>query len=279
MLVLTLAGLPLSVFCQNDTVPAKHEKAHSLYAGFNFGSNLIYLGSTISGNKPYYSPSLIYGFKDMLFLSASATHVTDMNPYIAFGSISASFTKTVNSWFDYSASLGYYGTADSLQKTLFQSFGYANITTGFDWKILYTKISLSGVMSETNSGYVEIRNSHYFQTGQFFNKKAFLSFDPSINILFGKLVKTEETTTGSSKFGHAPPFVQAKKNQNNTTTTYTYSYFFGMMSTEFSVPITLNFSNFSLEAETLYVLPVHSDPEYPSPEGFSLNITALIKIF
>jgi hypothetical protein len=52
-----------------------------------------------------------------------------------------------------------------------------------------------------------------------------------------------------------------------------------MIDTEFSLPVTLNFSNFSIEAEALYILPVYSNPEYSSPDGFSFNITAIIKIF
>jgi hypothetical protein len=275
-MALILTGLPLNGFAQSDTVTNKKEQTHSLYAGFDYGSNLIYLGTTISGDLPYYTPSLTYGFKDKLFFSASATHVNNTNPYIAFISMSASYNKAVNDWFDYSASISYFKTAESLQETLFHTFGLINFTSGFDWKLLYTKLSFSGVMSESSSGYIQIRNSRYFQTGQFFRKKAFLSFDPNFSFLFGRLVEIE-TANGASKFANAPPFVQAKKNHNNTTTTY--SYRFGMMDTEFSLPVTLNFTKFSLQAETLYILPVNSTPGYSSAKGFSLNISAYFKIF
>ena len=94
-------------------------------------------------------------------------------------------------------------------------------------------------------------------------------------MLFGRLVRIE-TTTGPAKFGNAPPFVQLKKKQ--TTTTTTYSYVFSMMDTEFSVPVTLNFTNFSIEAEPIYILPAYSNNDYPAPKGFSLNITAYFRI-
>ena len=132
------------------------------------------------------------------------------------------------------------------------------------------------MLSETNGGYIQVRNSRYFQTGRFFKQKAFLSFDPNFSFLFGQLVDIE-TTTGTPKSGNAPPFGQLRKNPSNTTTEYSYS--FGMIDTEFSLPVTLNFTKFSLEAEALYILPVYSNPEYTSPEGFSFNITAFIKIF
>jgi len=276
IVALTLMLLPLHAFGQTDTTENKEDRKHSLYAGLNYGNNLIYLGSTISGNLPYYSPSLTYGLKNKFFISASASHVSETSPYIAFYSLSASYTQTVNSWFDYSASASYFKTAESLQETLFRNFGLFNFTAGFDWKLLYTKLSLSGVLSETNGGYVQVRNSRYFQTGLFFREKAFISFDPNFSFLFGQLVDVE-TTTGTSKFGNAPPFGQLKKNPGSSTTEYSYS--FGMLDTEFSLPVTLNFTKFSLEAEALYILPVYSNPEYTSPEGFTFNITALFKIF
>ena len=275
--VLTFLLLPRLVLSQSDTILQNtEEQNHSLYAGVNYGSNLIYLGSTISGNLPYFSAALTYSLKNKLFISASASHVSETSPYIAFSSLSASYTQTINSWFDYSASAAYYKTAESLQETLFNDFGYINLTAGFDWKILYTKLSFSGVLSEANGGYIQIRNSRYFQTGLFLKEKAFISFDPNFSFLFGQIVDVE-STTGSSKYRNAPPFGRFKRNPGSTTTEYSYS--FGMIDTEFSLPVTLNFSNFSIEAEALYILPVYSNPEYSSPEGFSFNITALIKIF
>jgi hypothetical protein len=277
-------GLPLPGFFPMSTMTAQGNEADStakslkqkasLYAGAAYGSNLIYMGSTISRNLPYYTGSLTFGLGNSVYVSASVSHIIKTSPYIAFYSLSTSYNHTVNSWFDYSASLAYYKTPESLQETLFSDFAFLNLTTGFDWKLIYTKLSFSGLFSKASSGYVQIRNSHYFQTGQFFNGKAFLSFDPNINTLFGRLVKIE-TNTGISKFGNAPPFVQLKKKQNNTT--YTYSYVFGLLDTEFSVPITLNFTNFSVEAETIYILPAYSNPDYPAPKGFSLNISAYFR--
>jgi hypothetical protein len=272
-----MTASPLMAYAQSDTASTtKEEQKHALYAGINYGSNLIYLGSTISGNLPYYSASLTYSLKNKLFISAAASHVSETSPYIAFCTLSASYNQTVNSWFDYSASAAYFKTAESLQESLFQNFGLFNFTAGFDWRLLYTKLSLSGVLSETNSGYIQIRNSRYFQTGHFFREKAFLSFDPSFSFLFGQLVDIE-TTTATSKFGNAPPFGQLRKKPDNTTTKYSYS--FGMIDTEFSLPVTLNFAKFSIEAEALYILPVHSIQEYTSPDHFSFNVTAFVKIF
>lgn len=277
-LVFILMAHPLISMCQSDTTGVKvksKSSKHSLYGMLNYGSNMIYLGSTISDNHPYLSTSLIYGLDNKFFLSAATSHINKFSPFVALYNISGSYNKTVNSWFDYSANVAFYSTPESLKETLFNNFGLFNLTTGFDWKLLYTKLSVSEIVSKSNSTYLQVRNSHYFQTGQFFRQKAFLSFDPNINVLFGRLVKIE-TTSELSQVGNAPPFKHLKKRHNNVSTTY--SYVFGMMDTEFSMPVTLNLNNMSLEAEALYILPAYSNPEYPAPKGFSMNITFYIKI-
>ena len=284
MLALALMIFPLRAVCQTDTLLIANDttstkdtssQIHSLYAGADFGNNLIYMGSTISRNLPYYSTSLTYGFRNSLYFSASGSHLSKTVPFVAFYSLSASYIHVVNSWFDYSTSLAYYNTPESLHETLFSDFTFINLTTGFDWRLIYTKLSFSGLFSEDNNGYIQIRNSRYFQTGEFFKGKASLSFDPNINLLFGKLVKIE-TTTGTSNVGKAPPFVKFRKNPNNITESY--SYVFGLMDTEFSIPVTLDFKNFSFEVETSYILPAYSNPDYPGPEGFSLNMSVYFRI-
>jgi hypothetical protein len=257
---------------KNDSTSSKY----SLFGSAGYGSNLVYMGSTISGNLPYYSGSITLGYSGNLFLSASASHIPGESPFIAFYSLSSSYRYVVNSWFDFSADLAFFDIPKSLGSTLFSDFLYINASTGFDWKLLYTKVSFSGLLSKENSGYLQIRNSRYFQTAPFFKEKAFLSFDPNINLLFGRLVKIE-TSGSSTRYGNAPPFVQQKKKQ--TGITYTYSYVFSMLDTEFSLPVTLNFDNFSFEAEAVYILPSYTNSDYPAPKGFNINLTAIIRIF
>ena len=218
---------------------------------------------------------MIFEPADGLFFSSSASHISKTYPLVAFYNLGGSYRHTVNSWFDYAADLSYYVTPKSLQESLFSDFALINLTTGFDWKLIYTKLTISGLHSNSNSGYIQLRNSHYFSTPSFFKGSASLSFDPNINLLFGRLVRIK-TTTGPARFGNAPPYVRLRKKQTNTTTTY--SYVFSMMDTEFSVPVTLNFTNLSLEAEPIYLLPAYSNSDYPAPKGFSLNITAYFRI-
>lgn len=268
----------LSLQYISDTVSktGTTSKLHSLYAGAGYGSNMIYLESSISKGRPYYSSMITYGFRNSIYLSASTSHIDGISPFVAFSSISLNYRHTFNSWFDISADLAGYKTAATLQQTLFGDFAFVSFTSGFDWKILYTKLSLAGVFSVKNKGYIQIRNSRYFKTSDIFKGKAFISFDPDINLLFGDIVKIS-TTGGTPKYGYSPPFKHIKKNP--VSTVETSSSTFTLMDVEFSVPVALNFDNFSIEGEPGYILPSYTNNEFPAPKGFSFYLTAYFKIF
>ncbi len=230
ILLAIFLALPSGVFCQADTLsrPADNfsgkEKSspdiHSLYTGIGAGSNMIYLGTSISNNKPYYSASATYGYRNSLFVSASASHLNETTPYIAFYNLAVNYSHTFNSWFDISSDMAGYKTAEPLQDSLFSDFAYLNLTTGFDWKLLYTRISFSGIISEENGFYLQVSNSRYFETPEFFKGKALIYFNPDIDILFGNLISIEKAS-GSNKYGNAPPFSHARNKPANSADTVT----------------------------------------------------------
>ena len=195
-------------------------------------------------------------------------------PFIAFSSFSLNYSHVFNDWFDLSADIAGYNTPESLRDSLFADFAYFNFTAGFDWKILYTRIFFSEVMSETNGFYMQISNSRYFETPAFFKGKSIVSFDPDIDLLFGNLVY-EETANGSRKYKMAPPFSHGNQ-QNGSNEKYTEK--FGLVDIEFSLPATFSYGRFTLEAEPAYILPVYSSPFYQSPEGFTFYLNLFIKI-
>jgi hypothetical protein len=284
-LALLLSVLPLYSFCQADSLPQSgkgidsgikpESSIHSLYAGAGYGSNMIYLGSSISSDKPYYAASLTYGYRNSFFITGSISHIKEVSPFMAFYSLSFNFSHTFNSWFDISADLAGYKTSDSMQDSLFSDFLFGDITTGFDWKIIYTKLSVGGLFSEDSRAFLQISNSRYLETPEFLHGKALISFDPNINVLFGKLVEIE-ITTGRYKFGFPPPFHHFRKNPYTTIESYSYKY--GLLDFEFSLPVTFSYDRFSIEAETSYILPAHTNSDYPAPRGFTFFLNAIIRI-
>jgi hypothetical protein len=249
---------------------------HSLYTGIGAGSNMIYLGTSISNNKPFYSTSVTYGYRNSLFASVTASHLSETTPYVAFYNIAMNYSHSFNSWFDISSDIAGYKTAESLHDSLFSDFEYINLTTGFDWKLIYTRISFTGLFSGENGFYLQVSNSRYFETPEFFQGKAQVYFDPDIDILLGNLV-TVETASGSKKFGNAPPFSHAGGNNGNPAEKYSEK--FGLLDFVFSLPVTFSYGKFSLEAEASYLLPVYSDAYYQEPEGFTFYLNAFFKIF
>ncbi|HSL85994.1 MAG TPA: hypothetical protein VK861_03580 [Bacteroidales bacterium] len=282
MLVLMLPG---NIIAQSDPTYIEAENGdaedssavskHSLFTGLGYGSNMIWLGSTISQNQPFGYGALTYGFNSELYVTLSAVHLSDTDPFLAFYTGSINYNHVFNNWFDISAGLYRYEVVPSLSDTLFGSFSYADFIMGFDWKLIYTKISLGGLMSYDNQLYIQIRNSRYFQTPDFFKGKANISFDPYVNLLMGTYTQAE--TTNGPPVVIFPPFRKWRTETQATTTTYTRR--FGIIDIDLGLPVALNTDRMSIEAEAGYVFPVYKDSEYPQPEGFLFLLSAYLRIF
>lgn len=326
--ILILLLLPAGILAQNnaassltktDTLKTASETdRHALYAGGGYGSNMIYLGSTISQDQPYGYGNITYGFHNKLFASVSAVNLSKFDPLASFYIGGLSLSHVFNSWFDISAGFYRYEVDKTLTDTLFNSFSYGDVTLGIDWKLIYTKISYGSIISKDPQGYLQINNSRYFQTPDFFRKKANISFDPYVNLLFGTLLTSEiinETSeittvqqyvtpwasgsTGSGNgsgggYGHgsepdsgqgSPAGTGASTTTTVTTTTtvptatLSFKNNFDLIEIEFGLPISFNIDFMTIEAEPGYVLPAYSDPYFPGPRGFVFTLSCFFKIF
>jgi len=284
LLCFTLSGIGRS-YSQTDSLPvaiadsaAKSAavKKHNLFVSTAFGSNMIFLGSSISSNNPYYGAGLVYGYKGSFFLSASATHIRDIEPFGAFFSAAADYKHTFNKWFDVAAEVAGYKTDFRRREKLFSDFTYAGFTAGFDWKILYTRITSSLIYSGETKGYLQISNSRYFQTPYFLKKKAYVSFFPEINLLMGQLVKVDDDS-GNPIQGYMPPFFRQRPDQ--PLPLITVSTRFAPVYLNFSSPVTFSYKGFSLEADPCYILPTFKDNMIKPPKGFTFYMTATFRIF
>jgi hypothetical protein len=257
------------------TSPPKNEPLHSLYTGIGYSNNMIYMGSNISQDKPVYSGSITYGYKNELFASVSLNHLTAFDPLLAFSTFSLSYNHDFNSWFDISLSVSRYQVNNELTDTLFNNFFYGNLALGFDWKILYTNLSVGGIFSEASNAYFQIKNSRYFETPKFMKNNAYFSFDPYANLLFGTLTKT--TTADGTSIGVSPPFRSPKSSgQHSSATTST---FFSLMEVDLGMPVAFNSGKLTVEAEPGYILPAYSDTSIQSPKGFTFFLNVYYRIF
>lgn len=261
---------------ERDTSKSGSEVSlHSLFAGAGYGSNMIYLGSTISQDHPYGYGFLTYNFKNSFYATVSAVHLSGLNPFMAFYIGSLNYNHVFNSWFDISAGAYRYQVVPSLTDTLFSNFTYSDMTSGFDWRLIYSKVSVGGLFSDENRVYFQLRNSRYFQTPDFFMNKVNLSFDPYINLLFGTLLKAE--TTNETSVTISPPYRKWKKNKPGPVNTI-YSRKFGIMELDFGLPIALNTDLMTIEAEPYYVLPFYDDTDYPGKKGVIFMLSIFFRI-
>jgi len=263
-----------------DTASAGNNSIHSFYAGTGYGSNMLYLGTTMSQDNGFGYASASYGLKDKLYLTASGYTISNFSPFTAFYSLGLNFSHAFNSWFDISTGISRYNVAESLRDTLFSNFTYADATLGFDWRILYTKLSAGGLFSDGSQLYLQTRHSRYFETPPFARDKAFFSFDPYVNILLGKMV-TIESSTGVTETTISPGYKPwRRKNQGSgTTPPSNYSESFGLMEIDFGIPVAFSYDFFTIEIEPGYVLPLYSDSGTSGTEGFLLMASIFFRIF
>lgn len=260
-------------------------KVHSLYAGGGYGSNMIYLGSTMSQDNPYGYAALSYGFHNKLYATVSAVHLSSADPLAAFFIGSLTYSHPFNDWFDISAGLYRYQVDPSLADTLFGSFTYGDLTLGFDWNILYTKISAGALFSEESQDFYQVRNSRYFQTPEFFRGKANISFDPYVNLMFGNITEATSSTDTVEYYSVSSPFRKWRNGANGTTsgstvnTTYSYSNRFGLLEIDFGLPVDFNTDFMTIGIEPSYVIPLYDDTYYPGAKGFVLSASIIFRIF
>lgn len=275
ILIAVFAINSVVTFAQENNTNVSDTSKHSLITGIGFSNNMIYMGSNLSQDKPLYTGSVTYGFKDEFFVSVSGNHLAAFDPLLAFSVFSLSYNHDFSSWLDASASVSRYQVNSELADTLFSNFFYGNLAVGIDWNILYTNISVGGIFSEGSSAYFQLKNSRYFETGKFFKDKVYISFDPYINMLAGTLTKT--VTADGTVIGVSQPFKTSKSGSGQHSSSSSTD-FFSLMEVDFGVPMALNAGRMTFEAEPGYLLPAYEDSDDSSPKGFTLFLSLYLSI-
>jgi hypothetical protein len=289
-----LTAVPISAYSQEPADTGIQRS--SLFAGTGIGNNLV-LASSLSHHQQFYYGSVTYGFDNKLYVSASSFHLPGFSPFLAFNTFSLNYSHGFTDWLDVSLTGSRYQIAGNLEDTLFNSFFYGDFTIGFDWNILYSKISVNRLISETNSTFFQIRNSRYIQTSALLGKEGYIYFDPYINLLAGSLTRitSDEGTSvgissplgsfGQGAAGMAPVTVPRPGTGTSpgpgtgTNTSVVTSVFFSLMEISMGIPIGVNLGKLTIEAEPGYVIPMYDDPSIPSPKGFTFLFNCYIQIF
>lgn len=248
---------------------------HSLYSAIGYGNNMIYMGSDVSQDKPFCNAVITYGFRDEYFFSVSANHLSAFDQPLAFSAISLSYNHTFNKWLDISLGAARYQVNSELADTLFSNFFYGNLAVGADWKILYTNVSFGGILSGSSAAYLQVNNSHYFETGRFFKGKAYFTFEPYINLMFGTLTRT--VTSEGTVIGVSSPIKHSKLTTGQHSSA-SVSEYFALMQSEYGMTAGINAGRFTFEIAPGYVLPAYSSTDVQYPKGFTLLMNLYFRI-
>ncbi|SKC20464.1 hypothetical protein SAMN03080601_02349 [Alkalitalea saponilacus] len=251
----------------SDTVSITTSK-HALYAGAGYGSDMLYSGYSLSGNQPFYSMDLLYSYNRKWSLAFVTYNLDGKSPVVTFYDVALGYRHIFNSWFDVRGSLASYFTAKSAQEEYFGNFSYLSVSTGYDWRILYTRAIYSTTLNRSGGSYFQIKNSHYFSTPDFWDGNAFMDFNPAFNFVFGDRYKLYTTTTRTV----IPGVGNVEQTMEEIDTS------FGLMDFELSFPISFNYGNATLEAEPLFYYPVHKDPDFPSQKGLFFFVNLYFRI-
>lgn len=252
-----------------DTVPK-----HALFAGAGYGSNMVYLGSTISGNQPFLYSSLVYSYKSEFYASFSAVHLFDYGHFPGSISASLNYNHIFNSWFDISAGMSAFKFNSAAEDNFIDHFYYGDVTLGVDWRLIYSQLSFGILNSDESSLFFQAKNSRYFSTPELWTGRFNISFDPYINFLFGKYYSIDSP---EGTYAVAPLPGKGKGRPVPPATIYKDK--FGIIEIDFGVPVSFNFDRLTIEAEPGYVIQTHGTSQYSGPKGFVFLLSGYFSIF
>lgn len=254
-----------------DTTEYK-QKTHQLFAGTGYGSNLIYYGTSVSGNQPYFSGELLYSWKGGIWAGAGFFHLPGEQPFISFLDLSTGYTHIFNKVFDAGASISQFHGSQTLENTLYSDYTYLSGNLGIDWFVLYTSMSPGWLLAEDNSFYFLVKNSHYIRTGNLGNKLSYLSFNPGFSFMFGSYAWMSQVPRTGAGFG--PGF----GNPINPIQTEIREDF-RLLDMQLSIPVAFYSGHFSLEAEPAYFINFIKDENGDTSRRFFFTLGIYYKIF
>jgi hypothetical protein len=293
---------------QDSSLLSGKVSKHLLYTAEGIGSTPLFPGSSVNQNQAFSYASILYGFNNELFVSTSAFKLLSSDYPADFCSYSINYTYSLTRWFDLSFTASQIRFINNIKDSLFSSFVYADINTGFSYKFWHTYISSSGLFSGSSQYFFQFKNSVYLQTTPFLRGKVFLSFNPYINMLFGSYFKSKTTivTTpiitydtisvsvsggtgtdltgdriyaGSAGTSTGPTTMMNSSTTLVTSSETTYSKVSGLMEISMGLPVAINFRRLTFEAEAGYVIPEYSNALMPVSKGFVFMFSAYIKVF
>ena len=259
-----------------DTVP--HRK-QSVSVGIEYGSDVSFFGRTNPSRYPFTTTDAIYNSKIGLFGYASAWKVLSSVPLIDEFDLGAGYSfklsKNFKGALSYTRFL-YSQEADIIKSSSTNDIDFKN-TIDFKW--FNTNISLDYLFGKSSDFFVTLNNSRYFESKwSVFDDKDYLTFTPSVNIIWGTQNFVEQYTIDHDVTNdHNNPkngpghYTPPTPPPNNTYTVNDTE--FNMLSYGFKLPVGYNRPHYTVEASYRYAIPVNVQGNLLNTHESFFNLT------
>ncbi|MEE4177623.1 MAG: hypothetical protein V2I46_08945 [Bacteroides sp.] len=252
---------------------ADKEPAHQFFAGAGYGSDLIYYGTSVSGNQPYFSGELIYAWEKGLWAAAAFYHLPEQEPFFSFVDLSVGYSYVFNKVFDAGLSVSQYHGGESIDTTFYADYTFLSASLGVDWRLLYTTFTPGWLLAEENSFYLVVDNTHYFRTPSFGKKDSYFTFNPGVSFLFGSYAWLRQYG-GQGGGGQGP----GPGGNRNTYATTVEEEDFRMLDMQLSIPVEFYLDRLSIEFEPAYFLNFIGDENGDTEGRFFFTLGFYYKI-
>ncbi len=250
--------------------------AHQFYTGVGYGSNLIYYGTSVSGNQPYYSAELLYAWNGGIWAGAGLFHLPGNQPFFSFVDLSAGYNYVFNKVFDAGISISQYFGGESLDTTFYSNYTFLSANLGIDWVVAYTSVSPGWLVAEDNSFYLMIENSRYFRTPILGKKGNYFTFNPGVSFMFGSYAWLTQMRRQGGGGGGQGPGPGGTKTFYYTTTELRED--FRLLDLQVGIPIAFNTKRLSLEFEPAYFFNFIEDENGEKSGQFYFTAGIFLKI-
>lgn len=262
-----------TVYQKADTI-IQNNKTSLLLLGFTYGNNSSYLGRFQNARLPYISTDITYRHKSGLWISALAFDIQNSTTFIDEIDLLGGWNFDLSKKIDGSIYYSRYFIKPESELIKASVANAINGYVGFDYNILYSRLTVAHIFGETSDFFMIMDHSRYLEWEKVFHKEDYFSVEPKISMILGTQSFVEShlirnTSPVSSPVitpkGPGRPSGSTTDNQSEETIVKK----FNVISYEISIPISYTFKKFTIEVSGRYSIPVNlAEGDTSSPQIF-----------
>jgi hypothetical protein len=265
-------------------------KQHYLSSSLSYGNNSSFLGRFQSRTMPYLGADVTVMHRKGFWVSAMAYDIVSSPIVVDEIDLMAGWSFDISKKWDASLFYGRYFFPENTELLKSYVANSASVAAGFDWSILYTRLSSAYIFgNDIRDVFLILDNSHYFEFPNILGGD-YVSIDPQVSLIAGtqtfyeQFVIEEEIPRNAAKGkdkgkgkGTGKGNGQDKVPSGGSTTEFSIveneTRSFNLMSYEVSLPVMYTRGNWSFETSGRYAIPVNTLEGYLTQPQFFFTST------